>query len=118
MKANFLLQITCVAILAGGVGCGSSDPISSSATNFQAAFKKTESHVKEFAEQAVTAERQNDFTTAFVHYRALSLNPDLSQDQRNMANESMLAMSQKLREAAEKGDQQAQQVLENYRATK
>ena len=99
-------------------GCGGESGSAGGGTNFQAAFKKTEEHVRDFAEQAVEAENKNDYSTAFRHYRALSLNPDLTQEQRNLANESMLKMSGKLREAADKGDQEARQMLEDYRATK
>ena len=101
-------------IVASGCGKGSTN----GGGDFQSAFQKTPSHVKEFADEAVDAEKKNDFSTAFVHYRALSLNPDLTPEQRNLANDSMLEMGKKLREAAGKGDKQAEQVLENYHATK
>jgi hypothetical protein len=99
-------------------GCGGDRGSAGGGTNFQAAFKKTEPHVRDFAEQALEAEKKNDYSTAFRHYRALSLNPDLSQEQRNLANQSMLQMSAKLRESADKGDNEAKQMLEEYRATK
>jgi hypothetical protein len=66
----------------------------------------------------VEAEKQQDFPTAFRHYRALSLNPDLTQEQRDAANASMLEMGKKLRDQADKGDANAKQMLEDYRATK
>ena len=99
------------------IGAGCSKKPDANPT-FGAAFKKTESHVREFAEQAVEAEEKNDYSTASRHYGALSRNPDLTQEQRDLANDSMLKMNAKLRESAEKGDQKAAQVLEDYRATK
>jgi PBP1b-binding outer membrane lipoprotein LpoB len=112
LKSVLLLSVSLLAVLFPG--CSKSAP----PADFQSAFKSTPSQVKEFAEQGVQAEKQNDFSTAFRHYRALSLNPELTQEQRNFANQSMLEMSKKLREAAEKGDKEAGQVLEDYRATK
>lgn len=103
-----------ICVVVSGCGKGSAN----GGGNFETAFQKTPSHVKEFADQAVEAEKKDDFSTAFVHYRALSLNPDLTPEQRNLANDSMLEMGKKLREAASKGDNQAKQVLENYHATK
>jgi hypothetical protein len=100
------------------VGCNKGGPGASGGTNIQAAFKGTRPEVKEFADQAVAAEEKKDFGTAFVHYRALSRNPDLTPEQRNMANDSMLAMNQKLREAATNGDTAAKSILDMYRATK
>ncbi len=107
-----------LALFAPVIGCSKSAAVAGTATNVQSAFKATEPHVKEFADQGVTAEAKGDFGTAFVHYRALSLNPDLNQDQRNAANEAMLEMGKKLREAATNGDKSAQQVMDNYRATR
>jgi hypothetical protein len=108
----------CFGFLVLGAGCRKSGPGPAGASNIQAAFKETPREVKEFADQAVVAEERNDFGTAFVHYRALSLNPDLTPEQRNMANDSMLAMNKKLREAATNGDPAAKSLLQMYRATK
>ena len=105
-------------LLAGATGCGKAGASTAGGANLQAAFKETRPEVKNFADQAVVAEAKNDYPTAFVHYRALSLNPDLTPEQRNLANDSMLAMNRKLREAATNGDPAAKSVLEMYRATK
>jgi hypothetical protein len=102
----------------GLVGCGQSGGSAGTATNVQSAFKSTRSDIREFADQGVEAESKGNFDTAFVHYRALSLNPELTQQQRDAANESMLKMGAKLRESAKNGDKDAEKVLENYRATK
>jgi hypothetical protein len=108
------LAIVCI----GTIGCSKSGPGGSGGTNIHAAFKNTKPEVKDFAEQAVAAEEKNDFGTAFVHYRALSLNPDLTPEQRNLANDSMLAMNKKLREASTNGDASAKSLLEMYHANK
>jgi hypothetical protein len=102
----------------GFTGCKRSDLPAGVATNVQSAFKSTSANVREFAEQGVEAEGKGDFGTAFVHYRALSLNPELTQEQRNAADKSMIEMGKKLREAAAKGDKDAEKVLDNYRATR
>lgn len=106
------------ALFSLGFGCSKTGPGAAGGTNIHTAFKDTRPEVKEFAEQAVVAEERSDFGTAFIHYRALSLNPDLTPAQRNMANDSMLAMTKKLREAATNGDPAAKNVLDMYRATK
>jgi hypothetical protein len=93
-------------------------PSSGVAASFQKEFRSTAPEVKRFAEQALDAEQKEDYSTAFVHYRALSLNPDLTPEQRNAANDSMLKINQKLRERATNGDANAEKVLEMYRATK
>jgi len=102
----------------GLAACGKSGPPAGTATNVQSAFKATRADIREFADQGVEAEAKGDFNTAFVHYRALSLNPELTQEQRNAANESMLQMGAKLREGAKNGDKEAEKVLDNYRDTK
>ena len=106
----------CVILLAV-LGC-SRQPPSAGAASVQTAFKGTESQVKEFADQAVEAEAKQDYTTAFAHYRDLSINPDLTPEQRNSANAAMLEMGKKLRQAATNGDVNAEKMLEMYRATK
>jgi hypothetical protein len=98
--------------------CNKPKASSASAAEVQKAFDSTRSDIKEFAQQGVAAEAKNDYGTAFVHYRALSLNPDLTPEQRNMADQAMLEMGKKLREASTNGDANAEKVLQMYRATK
>jgi hypothetical protein len=115
---NLASCLSLVAIGIGGIGCGKSGSDASGGISIQAAFKDTKPEVKDFAKQAVAAEEKKDFGTAFVHYRALSLNPDLTPEQRNLANDSMLAMNKKLREASTNGDASAKSILEMYHANK
>ncbi len=114
MTKFFISVFLCIV----AVACGKSGPAAGTATNVQSAFKATRSDIRSFAEQGVEAESKGDFNTAFVHYRALSLNPELSQQQRDAANEAMLKMGAQLRESAKNGDKEAEKVLDNYRATK
>lgn len=107
----------CGILFAAG-GCSKSSPPSATAAEFESAYKGTPSHVKDFAQQAVAAEANKDYGTAFVHYRALSKNPDLTPEQRNAADRAMLEMNAKLRQASTNGDAQAEAVLKMYRATK
>lgn len=113
---TLLLCCGFAALVAGG--CRKATPSSEGAAGVQKSFKTTRSDIREFADQGVVAEARGDFGTAFVHYRALSLNPELSPEQRNAANAQMLEMTKKLRDASEKGDTEAEKVLKNYRATK
>jgi predicted nucleic acid-binding Zn-ribbon protein len=114
-KIHALCGAFVIALLDGGC---SKNPSSPDAASFQQEFKATAPEVKGFAEQAVAAEEKQDYGTAFIHYRALSLNPDLTPEQRNAANDSMVKMNQKLRERATNGDANAEKILEMYRATK
>jgi hypothetical protein len=116
VKRSFFAAALFLSI--GLVGCGRSARPAGTATNVQSAFKATRTDIRDFADQGVDAESKGDFGTAFVHYRALSLNPELTQQQRDAANESMLQMGTKLRDAAKNGDKDAEKVLDNYRATK
>jgi hypothetical protein len=109
------LMAACTMI-ASAIGCGSKHAPANATV--EEAFKNTKPEVKEFADQAITAMEKNDSAVAFVHFRALSLNPDLTQQQRDLATENMLKMSAKLREAAGNGNADAEKVLEMYRATK
>jgi hypothetical protein len=116
-----VLRLNCTAALFLFMvlgACGRGGPPAGTATNVQSAFKATRSDIREFADQGIEAESKGDFGTAFVHYRALSLNPELTQQQRDAANESMLKMGTQLREGAKNGDKEAEKVLDNYRATK
>ncbi len=110
----FLILAVAVVLM----GCGHNAPSTGANTNVQSAFQTTPAAIREFAEQGVEAEGKGDFGTAFVHYRALSLNPELTPEQRNTADRSMLEMGKKLRDAAARGDQDANKVLENYRSTR
>jgi hypothetical protein len=112
--ASFGLIVPALLLL----GCNKVEPSSPGAAQLQQAFKTTTPNVREFAEQGVAAEARNDFSTAFVHYRALSQNPELTPEQRNLANDSMLEMTKKLRQASTNGDVDAAKVLQMYRATK
>jgi hypothetical protein len=116
VKRSFFAAALSLSV--GLAGCRRSGPPVGTATNVQSAFKATRTDIREFADQGVEAEGKGDFNTAFVHYRALSLNPELTQQQRDAANESMLQMGAKLRESAKNGDKDAEKVLDNYRATK
>ena len=50
--------------------------------------------------------------------QALFARPDLTPEQRQAAQRSMISLNEKLRVAAEQGDQQAAQALQMYRARK
>ena len=108
----------CISVLGASSGCNKSGSGASGATNIHAAFQGSRPELKEFAEQAVVAEERKDFGTAFVHYRSLSMNPDLTPEQRNLASDSMQDMNKKLHEAATNGDTAAQSLLKMYQATK
>src|SRR6476469_8947867 len=104
-KSPFKQLLGCGAVVLSCFSPGCSKPAASStsAAEVQKTFTQTRSDIREFAEQGVAAESKNDYGTAFVHYRALSLNPDLTSEQRNSANQAMLEMGKRLRDAAGKG---------------
>lgn len=83
----------------------------------QQAFKEAKPEVKTAAEQAA-ASIQNEPAKALFQLQALSSNPELDPQQRNAAQNSILAVAAKLRAAAAQGDAEAEKAMEAYRATR
>lgn len=126
---NFLVRFGTVQTLVlswamfAAVGCGGGkDPEVLSVEQVPAAvedaFKNASPEVKESVEGVVAAVKGKDESKALLDLQEIFARPDLSPEQREAANRSMISLNQKLRTAAEQGDQRAAQALEVYRARK
>jgi hypothetical protein len=82
------------------------------------AFQQAAPQARDEAQHAVEALRGGNDASGFEDLQALTQRPDLTPDQRRATARSMLALQEKLRTAAGKGDKQAEEALERYRATK
>ena len=81
------------------------------------AFKQANPELKSAADEtAVAIEREP--AKALGQLQGISANVDLTAEQRRAAEQSMLLLLKKLRDAAAKGDANAEQALDAYRATK
>ena len=81
------------------------------------AFKQANPELKSAADEtAVAIEREP--AKALRQLQGISANVDLTAEQRRAAEQSMLLLLKKLRDAAAKGDANAEQALDAYRATK
>jgi len=83
----------------------------------QDAFKQATPELKAAADEtAVAIEREP--AKALGQLRGISANLDLTLEQRRAAEQSMFLLLKNLRDAAAKGDANAEQALEAYQATK
>ena len=83
----------------------------------QDAFKQASPELKAAADEtAVAFEREP--AKALGQLRGISANLDLTLEQRRAAEQSMFLLLKNLRDAAAKGDANAEQALEAYQATK
>jgi len=82
------------------------------------AFKDAKPELKSAADQAAAALQNNDPGKAFLQLNALNANPDLTPEERAAAAQSMSRVSQQLRAAAQRGDQEAAKLLDAYRSGK
>ena len=82
------------------------------------AFAKAPSDLKVLVEEASSGLLAGDAGKSFLQLSLVSSRPDLTAEQRGITAESMLAAGKKLQEAAVRGDKEAAQVLEAYRAAK
>jgi len=83
----------------------------------QDAFKQASPELKAAADETAAA-IEREPTKALGQLQGISANVDLTAEQRRAAEQSMLLLLKKLRDAAAKGDAGADQALEAYRATK
>lgn len=92
--------------------------LSAAQETIQGAFKEAKPEVKGLADEAAASMQRQEPAKAFVQLNGLTASPDLTPEQRAAASQSMLAVSQRLREAAQKGDEEAGKLLDMYRSSK
>jgi hypothetical protein len=83
----------------------------------QDAFKQASPELKAAADETAAA-IEREPTKALGQLQGISANVDLTSEQRRAAEQSMFLLLKKLRDAAAKGDANAEQALEAYQATK
>ena len=83
----------------------------------QDAFKQASPELKAVADETAAA-IEREPAKALGQLRGISANVDLTSEQRRAAEQSMFLLLKKLRDAAAKGDANAEQALDAYQATK
>ena len=83
----------------------------------QQAFSQAKPEVKTAADEAAAA-IQNQPGKALLQLQAISSSPDLDPQQRNAAQNSIFALTARLRAAAAQGDPEAEKALQAYRSAR
>ena len=86
-------------------------------TAIQDAFKQANPDLKAAADETAAA-IEHEPTKALGQLQAISANVDLTSEQRRAAEQSMFLLLKNIREAASRGDANAEKALEAYQATK
>ena len=121
MNKNTPLLATVVLSVLLTASCGQNEPpppmpVEQVPATVENAFKEANPELKGSAGEIVTAIQGKDEPKALLDLQALFARPDLTPEQREAANRSMISLNQKLRTAAEQGDQRAAEALQVYRA--
>ena len=121
------LRAACLALLTAAMaflpGCKKAEQsdavaVTEAKASLQKAFATASPDLKAVAAEAAAGLDAGDSGKAFLQLNQISGRSDLTAEQRGAAVESMLAAGKKLREAAARGDKDAAQVLDAYRAGK
>ena len=119
-----------LALLGAGMaiaGCSRGDaptaaaaavPVEQVPATIEQAFAAAPPETKETAREVTAAVTGGDTVRAFEELQHLTSQPSLTPAQRDAAARSMVALHERLRTSAEKGDKKAEEALEQYRATK
>ena len=111
-------------IVAVSVGCSrSSAPLTPLAaeqipTALQEAFAKAKPETRELVNQATAALQAQDYSKVFFALQTLSGQSGLNKKQQTAANRALLTANNLLQAAQAKGDAQAAETLNSYRANK
>jgi hypothetical protein len=82
------------------------------------AFDQAAPEVKNAANQVISSIQTKDEAKAFLELHVLASRPDLTPEQREAASRSILSLNERLRAAAEEGDNRAAEALQIYRSSK
>ncbi len=88
------------------------------APTIETAFKEAQPEVKEAANEVVSAMQNNDDPRALAQLQALSVQPNLTPEQRRAAALSTMSVLARLQIAAANGSKVAEEMLKKYRASK
>ncbi len=119
---NVITAFLLVAFINVGCGRGSAPlsplPEEQIPSALQEAFVKAQPEVKDLANQVVAALQTKDYSKAFLVLQILGGHSGLNKQQQNVASRSILTVNGLLQAAQEKGDFQAAETLNTYRANK
>jgi len=93
-------------------------PVEQVPATMQQSFQQAPPEIRQSANEVVAAVEKGDEPHALVELQHLASRPELTQQQRDAAVRSWMAVHERLRAAAAKGDKRAEDALEHYRATK
>jgi hypothetical protein len=116
MKPHFRGVIFALALAASGLfisGCRKSPE--SVAAGSQAAFQSAPADVKTKWDKALAAVKANDYATALIALRDLQYETNLSPVQQDAVGKTATAVSDRMYEAANKGDAKATAAIETVR---
>ncbi len=122
---TFPLILLGFAVGVAGAGCGrhQTSPPKALASEqvapaIETAFKEARPEIRETANNAVAAIRNQDEPRAFIQLQALSFRADLTPEQRTATARSMMSVLARLQIAAANGNKVAEEMLKQYRAGK
>jgi hypothetical protein len=81
-------------------------------------FEQAPAELRQSAGDVATALRSSDDAGALFELQDLSAKPTLTAEQRDAVTRSMLAVHERLRTEAAKGNKKAEEAIEHYQATK
>lgn len=93
-------------------------PIDQAPEAVNSAFATAPDDVRLAAEKAAQSVAAGQYVNSYFSLEALSSNPNLTPEQRRALAESQMAVMGKITEAANQGDQQAEQAIQMHRARK
>jgi len=110
----FLLALSC-----SRHGGNVNDPLSAAEIDpvLEQSFQSADATVRAAVHKIVEETQQNQVAAAFTDMKELASMPNLTDEQRVTAIRAAKTLGQELQEAAQKGDQQASETLQSYKAS-
>ncbi len=81
-------------------------------------FEKSKAENKQLIQQATSSFEKKEYIAANSSISSVLSKPDLSAEERAVASQALINLNQKIRAAAENGDQMAQQLQQMQAARK
>ncbi len=109
-----------LALLVAGLccfGCGGKDP-NAIGSRSSKQFASADPQTKEQWETALAAMKTNGYAVAYVNLQSLAEKTNLTAEQLNAVHETVASLSDKMYEAANKGDQEAVKAIQELRGSR
>ncbi len=113
MKRTMITFVGAVVVEMVVAGCGNSAPKMTAAE--KSVFEKSTPEIKQLFEKAQAADKANDYFSACTNYYAV-MHQNLTMDQAMAMQTAMVALKQRVFDAADKGDAGAKTTLEFMKA--